>query len=82
MMAAMQASAAGAARLHRHEKRLVRHEETVNQWIVDDIEAEGSAAAPHDKDLEQVRGALEQSDYRKLRRYLKRGKQARGSLGS
>jgi prephenate dehydrogenase len=32
--------------------------------------------------LEQVRGALEQSDYRKLRRYLKRGKQARGSLGS
>ena len=32
--------------------------------------------------LEQVRCALEQGDYRKLSRYLKRGKQARGSLGS
>ena len=32
--------------------------------------------------LEQVRCALEQGDDRKLSRYLKRGKQARGSLGS
>ena len=34
------------------------------------------------KNLEEYRSALKRGDYRKLKQYLKRGKQARESLGS